>query len=55
MGERTDIVTEMAEDRVLFSRAYRTGRWVLGGLVAAYALSTLLPADSRPSWLDTWF
>jgi diguanylate cyclase (GGDEF)-like protein len=43
------------EDAVLESVAFRAGRWVLGGLAGAYALSTLLPSDSRPGWVDTWF
>jgi len=44
-----------AEDTVLDSPAFRAGRWVLGGLAALYALSTLLPTDSKPGWVDTWF
>ena len=42
-------------DEILSSAAFRTGRWVLGGLAAVYALSTLLPQDLRPGGLDTWF
>jgi diguanylate cyclase len=56
MGAAPQVARETtADDVVLSSRAYRTGRWVLGGLAATYALSTLLPADSKPGWVDTWF
>ena len=55
MGDRNEVVTDSIGDGVLSSRAYRVGRWVLGGLVAAYALSTLLVPEPRPGWLDTWF
>jgi diguanylate cyclase len=41
-------------EHVLGSVAVRAGRWVLFGLAAAYALSTFVPLDPRPSWLDTW-
>jgi hypothetical protein len=44
-----------ADDEVLSSPAYRIGRWVLGALAATYVLSTLLPAESKPAWVDTWF
>src|SRR5678815_4461473 len=47
--------TAPAEDAILGSAAFRTGRWILGGLAAAYALSTLLPSGSKPGWVDTWF
>jgi diguanylate cyclase (GGDEF)-like protein len=43
------------EDEILDSPAFRVGRWVLGGLAAVYALSTLLPKSSEPAWVDTWF
>jgi diguanylate cyclase len=42
-------------DEILDSTAFRAGRWVLGSLAAVYALSTLLPSDSKPDWVDTWF
>jgi diguanylate cyclase len=42
-------------DAILDSAAFRAGRWILGGLAVVYALSTLLPADSKPDWVDTWF
>jgi diguanylate cyclase (GGDEF)-like protein len=44
-----------ADDEILSSPAYRIGRWVLGALAATYVLSTLLPAESKPAWVDTWF
>src|SRR3569832_2468188 len=43
-----------AEDAILDSPAFRAGRWILGGLAAVYALSTLLPTASKPDWVDTW-
>lgn len=43
------------EDAVLDSVAFRIGRWVLGGLAAVYAVSSLVPHDSKPGWVDTWF
>lgn len=46
--------TASGED-VLSSGAVRIGRWVVGGLAATYALSTLLPADAKPAGTDTWF
>ncbi len=42
-------------DEILDSAAFRAGRWVIGGLAAVYAVSTLLPTDSKPGWVDTWF
>ncbi|HEY6748140.1 MAG TPA: EAL domain-containing protein [Mycobacteriales bacterium] len=42
-------------DEILDSATFRAGRWVVGGLAAAYAASTLLPSDSKPDWVDTWF
>ena len=42
-------------DEILDSAGFRAGRWVVGALAAIYALSTLLPADSKPDWVDTWF
>ena len=45
----------LGEDAVLDSAAFRAGRWILGGLAAAYALTTLLPSDAKPGWVDTWF
>jgi len=42
------------EDAVLDSAAFRAGRWILGGLAAAYALTTLLPSEAKPGWVDTW-
>ncbi len=42
-------------DEILDSAAFRAGRWVLAGLAGIYALSTLLPTDSKPDWVDTWF
>ena len=42
-------------DEILDSAAFRTGRWVLGGLAGAYGVSTLLPTGSKPAWVDTWF
>jgi diguanylate cyclase len=44
-----------AGDEILDSPAFRAGRWVLGGLAGVYAVSTLLPTDSKPDWVDTWF
>lgn len=44
-----------SEDAVLDSPAFRAGRWVLGGLAVVYALSTLVPHDAKPAWVDTWF
>jgi diguanylate cyclase (GGDEF)-like protein len=48
----TDAYTE---DAVLGSPAFRAGRWILGTLAAVYALSTLLPSEDKPGWVDTWF
>ena len=42
-------------DEILDSAAFRAGRWVLGSLAGVYAVSTLLPTDSKPAWVDTWF
>jgi diguanylate cyclase (GGDEF)-like protein len=42
-------------DEILDSGAFRAGRWVLGSLAGIYAVSTLLPTDSKPAWVDTWF
>lgn len=42
-------------DEILDSAAFRAGRWVLGSLAGIYAVSTLLPKDSKPGWVDTWF
>ena len=42
-------------DEILDSAAFRAGRWLLGSLAGVYALSTLLPTDSKPDWVDTWF
>ncbi len=47
--------TDPDGDRMLSSTPFRLGRWVVGGLAGVYALSTLLPADSRPAGIDTWF
>jgi diguanylate cyclase (GGDEF)-like protein len=44
-----------ADDMVLGSPGFRIGRWLFGGLAAAYALGTLLPDDVMPGWWDTWF
>lgn len=44
-----------SEDAILDSTGFRTGRWVLGGLAAVYALSSLVPHGSKPAWVDTWF
>jgi diguanylate cyclase (GGDEF)-like protein len=55
MQERQGILGEAAGDEVLASRGYRIGRLVLGGLVAIYVLSTLVAAESKPGWADTWF
>jgi diguanylate cyclase (GGDEF)-like protein len=44
-----------AEDAILDSPGFRAGRWLLGGLAGVYAASTLLPSDSKPDWVDTWF
>lgn len=42
-------------DEVLSSGTMRIGRWVVGGLAVAYAVSTLIPRDLKPAWTDTWF
>ncbi|HEX6754377.1 MAG TPA: bifunctional diguanylate cyclase/phosphodiesterase [Mycobacteriales bacterium] len=41
-------------DPVLSSAPVRVGRIVLATLAAAYAVSTVVPLDPRPQWLDTW-
>lgn len=43
------------EDAVLDSAGFRAGRWLLGGLAAVYALTSLIPQDAKPAWVDTWF
>ena len=40
---------------VLVSRPYQVARVLVVALGVGYALSTLLPAESRPELLDTWF
>lgn len=40
---------------VLSSLGFRIGRWVVGGLAGAYTVSTLVPLNPRPPWLDTTF
>ena len=44
-----------SEDGALASSGFRTGRWVIGGLAVVYALTTLIPTDMKPDWVDTWF
>lgn len=55
MGSPPEIVgVGPPEDAVLGSAAVRAARWMLAGLVVAYAGSTLLPPGTGPGWVDTW-